>query len=41
VEDVRRVAGAGVRGALIGESLMRAQNPQAVLESFRAVAGRF
>jgi indole-3-glycerol phosphate synthase len=38
VEDIRRVAGAGVRGALIGESLMRAQNPQAVLESFRTAA---
>jgi len=40
VEDIRRVAGAGVHGVLIGESLMRAQNPQAVLESFRAAAGR-
>jgi indole-3-glycerol phosphate synthase len=40
VEDIRRVAGAGVHGALIGESLMRAQNPQAVLESFRAAAGQ-
>jgi indole-3-glycerol phosphate synthase len=39
VEDIRRVAGAGVHGVLIGESLMRAQNPQAVLESFRAAAG--
>jgi indole-3-glycerol phosphate synthase len=38
VEDIRRVAGAGVRGALIGESLMRAQNPQALLESFRTAA---
>jgi hypothetical protein len=38
VEDIRRVAGAGVHGALIGESLMRAQNPQALLESFRAAA---
>jgi indole-3-glycerol phosphate synthase len=37
-EDIRRVAGAGVHGVLIGESLMRAQNPQAVLESFRAAA---
>jgi indole-3-glycerol phosphate synthase len=35
VEDVRRVAGAGVDGVLIGESLMRAENPQALLESFR------
>jgi indole-3-glycerol phosphate synthase len=41
VEDIRRVAGAGVHGALIGESLMRAQDPQAVLESFRAAAGQF
>jgi indole-3-glycerol phosphate synthase len=40
VEDIRRVAGAGVHGALIGESLMRAQNPQTVLESFRAAAGQ-
>ena len=40
MEDIRRVAGAGVHGVLIGESLMRAQNPQAVLESFRAAAGR-
>lgn len=39
VEDVRRVVGAGVDGVLIGESLMRAQNPQALLESFRAAAG--
>jgi indole-3-glycerol phosphate synthase len=35
VEDVRRMMGAGVDGVLIGESLMRAQNPQALLESFR------
>jgi indole-3-glycerol phosphate synthase len=40
VEDIRRVAGAGVHGALIGESLMRAQNPKAVLESFRAAAAQ-
>ena len=38
VDDIRRVAAAGVRGALIGESLMRAANPQAVLKSFRAAA---
>jgi len=38
VEDVRRMMGSGVDGVLIGESLMRAQNPQAVLESFRAAA---
>jgi indole-3-glycerol phosphate synthase len=40
VEDIRRVAESGVHGALIGESLMRAQNPKAVLESFRAAAGQ-
>ena len=39
VEDIRRVAAAGVHGALIGESLMRAENPQALLKSFRAAAG--
>jgi indole-3-glycerol phosphate synthase len=38
VEDVRRVVGAGVDGVLIGESLMGAQNPQALLETFRAAA---
>jgi indole-3-glycerol phosphate synthase len=38
VEDIRRVAAAGVRGALIGESLMRAENPQDLLKSFRAAA---
>ena len=38
VEDIRRVAAAGVHGALIGESLMRAANPQALLKSFRAAA---
>jgi indole-3-glycerol phosphate synthase len=38
LEDIRRVAAAGVHGALIGESLMRAANPQAVLKSFRAAA---
>jgi indole-3-glycerol phosphate synthase len=37
-EDIRRVVGAGVHGALIGESLMRAENPRDVLESFRAAA---
>ena len=38
LEDIRRVAAAGVHGALIGESLMRAANPQAVLKNFRAAA---
>ena len=38
VDNIRRVAAAGVRGALIGESLMRAANPQALLKSFRAAA---
>ena len=38
VEDIRRVAAAGVHGALIGESLMRAANPQALLKIFRAAA---
>ena len=37
-EDIRRVVGAGLHGALIGESLMRAENPRDVLESFRAAA---
>jgi indole-3-glycerol phosphate synthase len=40
VEDIRRVAAAGVHGALIGESLMRAANPQALLKSFRAAAAQ-
>ena len=40
VEDTRRVAAAGVHGALIGESLMRAANPQALLKSFRAGGAR-
>jgi indole-3-glycerol phosphate synthase len=37
-EDICRAVGAGVHGALIGESLMRAENPRDVLESFRAAA---
>jgi indole-3-glycerol phosphate synthase len=37
-EDVRRVIGAGAHAALIGESLMRAANPRALLESFLATA---
>ncbi|MBV9392761.1 MAG: indole-3-glycerol phosphate synthase TrpC [Verrucomicrobia bacterium] len=35
VEDVRRVAAAGVDAALIGESLMRAADPHSLLEEFR------
>ena len=38
VEDVRRVVAAGVHAALIGESLMRASDPSALLESFLEVA---
>jgi indole-3-glycerol phosphate synthase len=38
VEDIRRVARAGVHGALIGEALMRSENPQGFLESLRAAA---
>jgi indole-3-glycerol phosphate synthase len=37
-EDVRRVIGAGAHAALIGESLMRAADPRALLESFLATA---
>jgi indole-3-glycerol phosphate synthase len=37
-DDIRRVIDAGVHAALIGESLMRAANPQALLESFLAIA---
>jgi indole-3-glycerol phosphate synthase len=37
-EDVRRVIGAGAHAALIGESLMRAAEPRALLESFLAIA---
>jgi indole-3-glycerol phosphate synthase len=36
-DDVRRVVAAGVHAALIGESLMRASDPRALLESFLAV----
>ncbi len=39
VDDVRRVVRAGAHAALIGESLMRAPDPGALLESFLAVAG--
>ena len=38
VEDIRRVVGAGVHAALIGESLMRAEDPRGVLESYRKAA---
>ena len=38
-DDVRRVVRAGVHAALIGESLMRAPDPGALLESFVTVAG--
>jgi indole-3-glycerol phosphate synthase len=37
-DDIRRVIGAGVHGALIGEALMRAGDPRALLESFLAIA---
>jgi indole-3-glycerol phosphate synthase len=37
-DDIRRVIGAGAHAALIGESLMRAADPRALLESFLAVA---
>jgi indole-3-glycerol phosphate synthase len=37
-EDIRRVIGAGAHGALIGESLMRASDPHALLEAFLAIA---
>lgn len=33
-EDLRRLAGAGVRAALIGETLMRATDPKALLEEW-------
>ena len=39
-DDLRRVIGAGVQGALIGEALMRATDPRALLESFLAIAQR-
>jgi indole-3-glycerol phosphate synthase len=38
LDDIRRVAAAGVHGALIGESLMRAADPQRMLEGLRAAA---
>jgi len=36
--DVRRIVAAGVHAALIGESLMRADDPRALLESFLGAA---
>jgi indole-3-glycerol phosphate synthase len=38
VNDVRRVVAAGVHAALIGESLMRAGDPRALLETFLGAA---
>jgi indole-3-glycerol phosphate synthase len=37
-DDIRRVIAAGVHGALIGEALMRASDPRALLESFLEIA---
>jgi indole-3-glycerol phosphate synthase len=37
-EDIRRVVAAGVDAALIGESLMRAPDPKALLQDFRRAA---
>jgi indole-3-glycerol phosphate synthase len=37
-EDIRRIIGAGVHAALIGESLMRSADPRSLLESFLAIA---
>jgi indole-3-glycerol phosphate synthase len=37
-EDIRRVIDAGAHAALIGEALMRATDPRALLERFLAVA---
>jgi indole-3-glycerol phosphate synthase len=39
-EDLRRVIAAGVHAALIGEVLMRAPDPRALLEGFLAIAQR-
>jgi indole-3-glycerol phosphate synthase len=38
IEDIRRVIDAGAHAALIGEALMRAADPRALLESFLAIA---
>jgi indole-3-glycerol phosphate synthase len=37
-DDIRRVAAAGVDAALIGESLMRASDPKALLQDLRRAA---
>jgi indole-3-glycerol phosphate synthase len=37
-DDIRRVINAGAHAALIGESLMRAADPRALLQSFLAIA---
>ena len=37
-DDVRRVAAAGVDGALVGEALMRSPAPARLLESLRSAA---
>lgn len=37
-EDIRRVIAAGAHAALIGEALMRATDPRALLESFLTIA---
>ena len=37
-DDIRRVAATGVDAALIGESLMRASDPKALLQDFRRAA---
>jgi len=37
-DDIRRVIAAGAHAALIGEALMRARDPRALLESFLAIA---
>jgi indole-3-glycerol phosphate synthase len=39
-EDLRRVMAAGAHAVLIGEALMRAADPRALLEGFRAIAQR-
>ncbi len=39
-EDLRRVIDAGAHAVLIGEALMRAPDPRALLEDFLAIAQR-